>query len=418
MGMFVRALAYMLSHGADGLKQASEDAVLNANYVRAGLRDVMSQPFGDKPCMHEALFDDAWLKGTGVTTLDFAKAMIDEGYHPMTVYFPLVVHGAMLIEPTESESKASLDLFVATLRDLAFSVRDGDTERFTQAPRLAPRRRSTRRGPRALPCCAGPRRSRSRRRRNRLPAGQRRARPALQPRRERGIDCGAALRGPCGRDAMRWDDLRTSENVEDRRGEGGGFGGGGGRVGIGGGRLGIGTIVVLGLLGWALGIDPRILIGGAEMASGLGGGPRPQYQEQVGRSSGPPSDQVGQFVAKILGETEDVWTQVMPQQANRRYEPPRLVLFSGYTNSACGMAQAATGPFYCPTDRRVYLDTSFFTEMQRRFGGGGEFAYAYVIAHEVGHHIENLLGILDEVRAARFGPATVRKPTTSPCASS
>ena len=95
----------MLSHGADGMRQASEDAVLNANYVRAGLPDLMSLPFGDRPCMHEVLFDDHWLKGTGVTTLDFAKAMIDEGYHPMTMYFPLVVHGAMLIEPTESESQ-------------------------------------------------------------------------------------------------------------------------------------------------------------------------------------------------------------------------------------------------------------------------------------------------------------------------
>src|SRR5688572_30334251 len=119
MGMYVRALSYMLSHGSDGMKQASEDAVLNANYIRAGLADLMSLPFGNKPCMHEVLFDDAWLKDTNVTTLDFAKAMIDEGYHPMTMYFPLVVHGAMLIEPTESESKASLDLFVATLRDLA-----------------------------------------------------------------------------------------------------------------------------------------------------------------------------------------------------------------------------------------------------------------------------------------------------------
>ena len=141
MGMFVRAFSYMLSHGADGMRQASEDAVLNANYIRAGLRDLMSQPFGDKPCMHEALFDDQWLKETGVTTLDFAKAMIDEGFHPMTMYFPLVVHGAMLIEPTESESKASLDLFVAALRDLAMAAKAGDTERFTQAPRLAPRRR-------------------------------------------------------------------------------------------------------------------------------------------------------------------------------------------------------------------------------------------------------------------------------------
>jgi hypothetical protein len=107
--MFVRALAYMLSHGADGLRQASEDAVLNANYIRVGLRDLMGEPFGDRPCMHEVLFDDSFLDGTGVTTLDFAKAMIDEGFHPMTMYFPLVVHGAMLIEPTESESKASLD---------------------------------------------------------------------------------------------------------------------------------------------------------------------------------------------------------------------------------------------------------------------------------------------------------------------
>ncbi|MBL8589680.1 MAG: aminomethyl-transferring glycine dehydrogenase subunit GcvPB [Methylobacteriaceae bacterium] len=141
MGMFVRAFAYMLSHGADGMRQASEDAVLSANYIRASLVDLMSAPFGDRPCMHEALFDDSWLKGAGVTTLDFAKAMIDEGYHPMTMYFPLVAHGAMLIEPTESESKASLDLFIATLRDLAMSARRGETERFAGAPYHAPRRR-------------------------------------------------------------------------------------------------------------------------------------------------------------------------------------------------------------------------------------------------------------------------------------
>ena len=141
MGMFVRALAFILSHGADGLRQASEDAVLSANYVRACLNDLMSAPFGDRPCMHEALFDDRWLKDTGITTLDFAKAMIDEGFHPMTVYFPLVVHGAMLIEPTESESKASLDLFIMTLRDLAFAAKAGDRERFVAAPIFAPRRR-------------------------------------------------------------------------------------------------------------------------------------------------------------------------------------------------------------------------------------------------------------------------------------
>ena len=115
--------------------------MLAANYVRASLVDLMSAPFGDRPCMHEALFDDRWLKDTGLTTLDFAKAMIDEGYHPMTVYFPLVVHGAMLIEPTESESKASLDLFIMTLRDLAMSALAGERERFVAAPVAAPRRR-------------------------------------------------------------------------------------------------------------------------------------------------------------------------------------------------------------------------------------------------------------------------------------
>jgi glycine dehydrogenase subunit 2 len=141
MGMFVRALTYMLSHGTDGMRLASEDAVLNANYLRASLRDVMSQPFGDKPCMHEVLFDDTWLKETGITTLDFAKAMIDEGYHPMTMYFPLVVHGAMLIEPTESESKDSLDRFITSMRGLAAAAKSGDHARFKEAPRFAPRRR-------------------------------------------------------------------------------------------------------------------------------------------------------------------------------------------------------------------------------------------------------------------------------------
>ena len=141
MGMFVRALSFILSHGADGLRQASEDAVLSANYVRASLNEVMSAPFGDRPCMHEVLFDDRWLKDTGLTTLDFAKAMIDEGYHPMTVYFPLIVHGAMLIEPTESESKASLDLFIMTLRDLAIAAKAEKRERFQSAPVHGPRRR-------------------------------------------------------------------------------------------------------------------------------------------------------------------------------------------------------------------------------------------------------------------------------------
>jgi glycine dehydrogenase subunit 2 len=140
MGMFVRALSYMLSHGADGVRQASEDAVLAANYILASLKDTMSAPF-EGPCMHEALFDDSFLEGTGVTTLDFAKAMIDEGYHPMTMYFPLVVRGAMLIEPTESESKESLDRFIHVLRVLAEDAKAGQRARFEGAPHLAPRRR-------------------------------------------------------------------------------------------------------------------------------------------------------------------------------------------------------------------------------------------------------------------------------------
>jgi glycine dehydrogenase subunit 2 len=141
MGMFVRAYAYMLSHGADGLRQVAEDAVLNANYVKARLSGAMTAAFPEGPCMHEALFDDAWLEGTGVTTLDFAKAMIDEGFHPMTMYFPLVVHGAMLIEPTETESKQELDRFCDALLALAEAAKAGDVDRFKGAPYLAPLRR-------------------------------------------------------------------------------------------------------------------------------------------------------------------------------------------------------------------------------------------------------------------------------------
>jgi glycine dehydrogenase subunit 2 len=140
MGMFIRALSYMLSHGADGLRQASSDAVLNANYVMARLSDVMTASY-DGPCMHECLFDDRFLRPSGVTTLDFAKAMLDEGYHPMTMYFPLVVHGAMLIEPTETESKAELDRFIAVMRHLAERAASGDAASFAAAPRTTPRRR-------------------------------------------------------------------------------------------------------------------------------------------------------------------------------------------------------------------------------------------------------------------------------------
>jgi glycine dehydrogenase subunit 2 len=140
MGMFVRALAYMMSHGADGLRQVAEDAVLNANYLRVRLESDLSLSFPG-PCMHEVLFDDRFLKETGIATLDFAKAVIDEGYHPMTMYFPLVVHGALLIEPTETESKASLDQFAVTLKALAAEARSGGAARFHAAPRWTPRRR-------------------------------------------------------------------------------------------------------------------------------------------------------------------------------------------------------------------------------------------------------------------------------------
>ncbi len=147
MGMNVRALSYILSHGQDGIRQAAEDCVLNANYIKASLKDVMSPAFEPqglgftRPSMHEALFDDTFLKGTGITTLDFAKAMIDEGFHPMTMYFPLVVQGAMLIEPTESESKGTLDQFIATMRDLTKAAQAGDKNRFLNAPHHAPLKR-------------------------------------------------------------------------------------------------------------------------------------------------------------------------------------------------------------------------------------------------------------------------------------
>jgi glycine dehydrogenase subunit 2 len=140
MGMFSRALAYILSHGADGLRQVAEDAVLNANYVLRSMEDLLDAPFGDSgPCMHEAIFSDRGF-AEGVSTIDLAKALIDEGFHPMTMYFPLVVHGAMLIEPTETESKATLDQFILALRSIAERARAGD-ETLKAAPVYAPRRR-------------------------------------------------------------------------------------------------------------------------------------------------------------------------------------------------------------------------------------------------------------------------------------
>jgi uncharacterized protein len=206
---------------------------------------------------------------------------------------------------------------------------------------------------------------------------------------------------------MRWEDLPDSTNVEDRRAEGG-FGGGGGGFGmpIGGGGLGIGTIVVLGLVGWALGIDPSLLIGGAEVLTG----PRePQVQQAppTARRTSPPQDDMGRFVNKVLGSTEMQWKGIFSKDG-QRYRAPVLVLYKDRTHAQCGgVAQAAMGPFYCPADYKIYLDTSFFQQLATRFRGcdvgskACEFAQAYVIAHEVGHHVQNLLHILPKAQQAQ-----------------
>jgi len=192
---------------------------------------------------------------------------------------------------------------------------------------------------------------------------------------------------------MRLDDLPTSNRIEDRRGFTTSRAGG----------LGVGTIVVLGLIGWALGIDPRLLIGGAEMMSRSD---QTQQETQVG--TGTPSDETGRFVSAILGSTEAEWKEVF-DQAGKSYQPPTLVMFSGATQSGCGFARAAMGPFYCPIDQKVYLDTSFFQDLERRFRGCDvgsktcQFSQAYVIAHEIGHHVQNLLGILPKVQRAKEG---------------
>jgi predicted metalloprotease len=192
---------------------------------------------------------------------------------------------------------------------------------------------------------------------------------------------------------MRLDELPTSNRIEDRRGFTTSRAGG----------IGVGTIVVLGLIGWALGIDPRLLIGGAEMMSRSD---QTQQETQVG--TGTLSDETGRFVSAILGSTEAEWKEVF-DQAGKSYQPPTLVMFSGATQSGCGFARAAMGPFYCPVDQKVYLDTSFFQDLERRFRGCDvgsktcQFSQAYVIAHEIGHHVQNLLGILPKVEQAKEG---------------
>lgn len=197
---------------------------------------------------------------------------------------------------------------------------------------------------------------------------------------------------------MKWEDLQSSQNIEDRRGDAPMRGGP--RMGAGG--IGLGTMMILGLLGWALGINPAILIGGAQVINSMRQDRSASLpQQDVRRESAPPSDETGRFVAKVVGSNEQVWSQVLPEQKGVRFQPPRLVLFNGYTQSRCGTAQSAMGPFYCPLDQRIYLDTSFFRDMKQRFGGGGDFAYAYVISHEMGHHIQNLMGLLPKVQRAQ-----------------
>ena len=191
---------------------------------------------------------------------------------------------------------------------------------------------------------------------------------------------------------MKWEGNRESDNVEDRRGDGGGRGGGG--FPIGGRSIGIGT-VVLALVGWGVfGINPLTTIGI------LSGGGSPQVQQQAPAQRPAADDQGAKFVSTVLASTEDVWSQVF-RDGGAKYQSPRLVLFTGVTRTACGTGQSAMGPFYCPGDSKVYLDMDFFNTMSRQLGAPGEFARAYVIAHEVGHHVQNLLGISGKVDAMR-----------------
>ena len=200
---------------------------------------------------------------------------------------------------------------------------------------------------------------------------------------------------------MRLDELPRSDKVEDRRGEGpGGF-----PMGRAGG-VGIGTIILLVIVGWALGINPLYLIGGAEILSGLRGSQQESQPAPGNAKTESASDQMSEFVSAVLGSTEAQWKEIFAQ-AGRTYEGPTLVMFSGATRSACGFAQSAMGPFYCPNDQKVYLDTAFFQDLERRFRGcdvgskSCQFSQAYVITHEIGHHVQNLLGILPQVQEAQ-----------------
>ena len=209
---------------------------------------------------------------------------------------------------------------------------------------------------------------------------------------------------------MKWEGNRESDNVEDRRGSGGGFP-------IPGGRgIGIGTIVIALLGGWLLGVNPLTLLG---LLSG--GGVPPAQVQQAPAQRPPADDRLARFVSTVLADTEDVWHGVF-RQAGGSYQEPRLVLFRGATPTACGTGQAAMGPFYCPADQKVYIDLGFYETLQSRLGAPGDFAQAYVIAHEVGHHVQNLLGIsakVDQMRGrvsqAEYNRLSVRLELQADC---
>ena len=193
---------------------------------------------------------------------------------------------------------------------------------------------------------------------------------------------------------MKWEDQERSSNVEDRRSQGMG----GGKPRIGGRGIGLGSIVIALLAGWIFGINPLTVLG---VLSGDGGAVAPQAQQAPGPAKAPPpEDKAAAFVSVVLRDTEQVWGKVL-QASGSQYKEPKLVLFRGATPSACGTGEAAMGPFYCPGDSKVYLDLEFFDTLSKRMGAPGDFAQAYVVAHEVGHHLQNLMGITGKVDAMR-----------------
>ena len=198
---------------------------------------------------------------------------------------------------------------------------------------------------------------------------------------------------------MKWDGQRESSQIEDRRGSGGGGRGGGG-IRVGGGRgVGLGTIAVALVAGWIFGINPGTIIGVLGGLEGAAPGAT-QQAPAPGATRSAPQDENARFVSTVLASTEDIWQETF-QASGRDYRKPVLVLYRGSTRSACGTGQAAMGPFYCPGDEKVYLDLGFFETMRRQLGAPGDFAQAYVVAHEVGHHVQHLLGITDRVDALR-----------------